>query len=109
MEEIGGPAVPDLGALRKRATDEEKARALAATEVQLGLRCGGCYERIVEGGWEVFVIDFGRAPDGSESVRVERTVTCSGRGGECDLGERLAPTATAMRPLPRTIFPAAIF
>ena len=95
--------VPDLGALKggplmAELVGELADEAVRQAEVQSGMRCQGCGERI-ERGWEfVRFRVFADNGEGKPEVRKQMTYACMGRN-DCDYAAVAGQHSSAMRPV----------
>lgn len=86
----------DLGAAAP-VSDEVREKVTLAAEMQLGLRCGGCQERI-HFGFQFTRIDIGTL-DGKPAADVARVAACDGEDGCNFAKEVLAAGAQVMEPV----------
>jgi hypothetical protein len=96
--------VPDLSALKGRGAEDVVAEmvgaiaeeAKVAAEVQSGMRCQGCGERITSG-YEFVRFRVFATPSGKPEVRKQMTYACS--RDACDYAVVAGQHSSAMRPV----------
>jgi hypothetical protein len=91
------PGSPDAARLTRQPVEDASPEARSFGEVEAGLRCAGCGERVRKG-WEFTVVRVLRDPTDLSGKRVTgiKTVIACGRE-ECDYAFRAGKEATAMR------------
>lgn len=78
--------------IQRSVPDELREKMLVKAETQLGLRCGGCFERITIG-FLFRSIEVATGDDGKPLIDVAKISACNGANG-CDFADQARQGAT---------------